>query len=87
MKNEIFYMIYTILLYSTGFCFGYITGYLKKKASIPQPKMGWWVRVGKDKLRCSRCEVLHLIAQYPNGKINWCPNCGAKMETESKEEG
>lgn len=45
----------------------------------PQPKTGHWVRVDKNKLRCSKCEVIHLIAQYPNGKIDWCPNCGAKM--------
>ena len=46
----------------------------------PQPKMGHWIRVDKDKLRCSECEVIHLIAQYPNGKVDWCPNCGAKMQ-------
>ena len=45
-------------------------------------KIGHWIRVDKDKLRCSECEVIHLIAQYPNGKIDWCPNCGAKMEAE-----
>lgn len=43
----------------------------------PQPKMGKWIRVDKDKLKCSKCEVIHLIAQYPNGKIDWCPNCGS----------
>lgn len=45
-----------------------------------EPKMGRWIRVDKDKLKCSECEVIHLIAQYPNGKISWCPNCGAKMQ-------
>lgn len=45
----------------------------------PQPKTGHWIRVDENKLRCSECEVVHLIAQYPNGKIGWCPNCGAKM--------
>lgn len=44
-----------------------------------KPKTGHWVRVDENKLRCSACEVIHLIAQYPNGKIGWCPNCGAKM--------
>ena len=44
-----------------------------------EPKIGHWIRVDKNKLRCSACEVIHLIAQYPNGKIAWCPNCGAKM--------
>lgn len=50
-----------------------------------EKKTGHWIRVDKDKLRCSECEVIHLIAQYPNGEINWCPNCGAKMvEGEEK---
>lgn len=54
---------------------------IEKAPSVtPQPKMGRWIRVGKDKLRCSGCEVIHLIAQYPNGKIGWCPNCGCKMQ-------
>lgn len=52
----------------------------------PQPKMGHWVRVDSDKLKCSECEVVHFIAQYPDGKIDWCPNCGAKMQ-EVKENG
>lgn len=43
-----------------------------------RPK-GHWIRVSKDKLRCSECDVIHFIAQYPAGKIDWCPNCGADM--------
>ena len=38
-----------------------------------------WERVDKNKVRCTNCEIIHLIAQYPLGNINWCPNCGAKM--------
>ncbi len=54
---------------------------------MSRPKVGQWIRVDKDKLRCSKCEIIHLIAQYPNGKINWCPNCGAKMiELQESEE-
>lgn len=45
----------------------------------PQPKTGHWIRVDKTKVKCSECEITHMIAQYPNGKIAWCPNCGAKM--------
>ena len=48
----------------------------------PQQKIGWWIRVNKDKLKCSECEVVHFIAQYPRATINYCPNCGAKMEVE-----
>lgn len=52
-----------------------------------EPKTGHWIRVDKYKLRCSECEVIHLIAQYPNGKIDWCPNCGAKMVEPQESEG
>ena len=52
---------------------------------IPQPKTGHWIRrIDKNKLKCSECDVIHLIAQYPLAKIDWCPNCGAKMESEDK---
>jgi hypothetical protein len=57
---------------------------VSKEALQQEPKTGHWIRVDKDKLRCSECEVIHLIAQYPNGKIDWCPNCGAKMAEGSE---
>ena len=53
---------------------------------IPQQKVGKWIRIDKDKLKCSECEVIHYIAQYPqSANINYCPNCGTKMESEEKE--
>lgn len=49
----------------------------------PRPKMGQWIRVDSKKVRCSECDVIHLIAQYPqSANINYCPNCGTKMEVE-----
>lgn len=40
-----------------------------------------WLPTNDDnKKRCSRCDVIHLIAQYPHGQANYCPNCGAKMD-------
>jgi len=47
-------------------------------------RTGHWIRVDKDKLKCSRCEVIHFIAQYPLGKIDWCPNCGSRNEVVEK---
>lgn len=47
---------------------------------MSQTKMGRWIRVDKDKLKCSECGVIHLIGQYPIGKIDWCPNCGTTMQ-------
>ena len=42
-----------------------------------------WLPTSDDnKQRCSRCDVIHLIAQYPHGQAIYCPNCGAKMDEE-----
>lgn len=39
-----------------------------------------WLPTNDDnKKLCSRCDVIHLIAQYPHGQANYCPNCGANM--------
>lgn len=42
-------------------------------------KRGHWIQVDDTKCRCSECDVITLIAQYPHGEKNYCPNCGAKM--------
>lgn len=47
--------------------------------TLEKGPQGYWIRVDKDKLICSECDVIHFIAQYPHGKIDWCPNCGTKM--------
>ena len=39
----------------------------------------WLPTNDANKLRCSKCDIIHLIAQYPHGEINYCPNCGADM--------
>lgn len=49
-------------------------------ADVAEVKCGKWIKTNdSNKLRCSQCDVIHLIAQYPHGEINYCPNCGAKM--------
>ena len=65
----------------------YINGAFKKIKALPsitpQQKVGKWIRIDRDKLKCSECEVIHYIAQYPqSANINYCPNCGTKMEEE-----
>ena len=42
----------------------------------------WFPTDNPNKKRCGNCDVVHLIAQYPFGETNWCPNCGAKMRKE-----
>ena len=48
---------------------------------------GRWLPTSDDnKKRCSRCDVIHLIAQYPHGQAIYCPNCGAKMDKSDTRE-
>ena len=43
---------------------------------------GRWKQVDETKFRCSRCDIIALIGLYPHGDMNYCPNCGAKMDEE-----
>ncbi len=58
---------------------------VKEQSTIEERKTGRWMRIDKTKVKCSNCEITHLIAQYPHGCIDYCPNCGAKMESEVEE--
>lgn len=50
-------------------------------------KIGTWVNTNTpNHLRCTCCDVIHFIAQYPRGRIAFCPNCGAKM-IEKEDQG
>ena len=44
---------------------------------IEERKIGKWIRVDHTKVKCSNCDITHLIAQYPHGVIDYCPNCGS----------
>lgn len=58
-------------------------GIIRRLKAIPavdvvEVRHGRWLPTSDaNKKRCSRCDVIHLIAQYPHGEINYCPNCGA----------
>ena len=43
---------------------------------------GRWIQVDSTKCCCSHCDIITLIAMYPHGDKNFCPNCGAKMDGE-----
>lgn len=50
-------------------------------ADVQEVKHGTWENTNTpNQLRCSNCEIIHFIAQYPHGEINYCPNCGARMD-------
>lgn len=46
---------------------------------------GRWIQVDSTKCRCSHCDIIALIALYPHGDKNFCPNCGAKMDMEVED--
>lgn len=49
-------------------------------ADVQPVKYGRWENTNTpNQLRCSNCEIIHFIAQYPHGDIKYCPNCGARM--------
>ena len=48
-------------------------------ADVRPVVMGKWLPTSdKNKKRCSKCDVIHLIAQYPHGESNFCPNCSKR---------
>lgn len=54
-------------------------------ANVEPVRHGRWIATNDgNKKRCSECGIIHLIAQYPCGKANYCPNCGAKMDGDAK---
>ena len=53
---------------------------IKKVKELQPVKRGRWLNTNTlNHLRCSNCNVIHFIAQYPYWLINYCPNCGADM--------
>jgi len=45
-------------------------------------KKGHWIKVDDTKWRCSECDIIHIIYQYPHGVARYCPNCGTEMKDE-----
>lgn len=59
---------------------------LKAPASDVVPVVhGRWIQVDSTKCRCSHCDIIALIALYPHGDKNFCPNCGTKMDMEVED--
>ena len=49
--------------------------------TLYEPKTGHWVNTDETHSKCDRCGAVFEIASE-NGEVNYCPNCGAKMEVE-----
>lgn len=50
---------------------------------VVEVKHGEWKKRGNEK-KCSRCEFIYYSN---NDEWSFCPNCGAKMDGERKEQG
>lgn len=63
--------------------FYYIANWLNKlpPADVAEVKYGEWVH-GECVLHCSECGV----ETYPENITPYCPNCGARMDGERKDE-
>ena len=59
-----------------------IEAWNRRTADVEPVKHGKWIQVDNTKCRCSNCDTIALIALYPHGNKNYCPNCGAKMVKE-----
>lgn len=56
-------------------------------ADVKPVKRGTWENTNTpNQLRCSNCEIIHFIAQYPHGETNYCPNCGARLIKKEEQE-
>lgn len=53
---------------------------VNRNADVAPVVHGRWIQVDSTKCRCSHCDIIALIALYPHGDKNFCPNCGAKMD-------
>lgn len=53
----------------------------------PQPKMGKWIFVdeSKEHAHCSECDYGN-VDLFDGRPHNYCPNCGARMETQEEYE-
>lgn len=80
--------------YSDTYDKAYIIGVLEEQPSVdvPDRKVGKWVERGENddgthNIQCSACEAGykskgHANSIYTKQRFRFCPNCGAKMESE-----
>ena len=52
----------------------------KNKADFVEVKHGEWVKEGCGLLVCNKCKFEYAHAGMPDEGLNYCPNCGVKMD-------
>lgn len=73
-----------------SYCLANVKEWLKTcfeviNADVAPVLRGYWTQVDKNKCECSNCGIIVLIAVYPHGDKNYCPNCGAKMDGDGEK--
>lgn len=53
-----------------------------KKNIILKRGLAKWIKVGNNKIKCSKCGNVFTIIAYPNVGIDFCPHCGTLMTKE-----
>lgn len=54
------------------------------KSALSEQRTGNWVSVSYGDY-CSECDHYYPSASYSGYEFHYCPNCGARMESEDKE--
>lgn len=54
-------------------------------ADVVKVKHGKWKKEGCGILVCNRCDFEYDHSGMPDEGLNYCPNCGAKMDGTPKE--
>lgn len=53
---------------------------LLRELDVEEVKHGEWVKEGCGLLVCNKCKFEYAHAGMPDEGLNYCPNCGAKMD-------
>jgi len=64
-----------------------VTRLLSLPSVTPQQRIGHWIDIMVEDMpaqACDQCNTFYPLA-YTGGGHKYCPNCGAKMESEDKE--
>lgn len=57
------------------------------KALEQEPKTGHWILDETDNsITCNKCGCLMWANDICHGDAHYCPNCGARMESEARDE-
>lgn len=74
--------------YLNGVCDGLLMAKRLAKLLDDQKCGEWLPTTSEDKMRCSVCDRICLIAVYPwnGGSTPYCPCCGSKMENTNEND-